>query len=247
MVEITNWASYNPRADRGGFAWFRMDNQFYLHMRQRKGASADATVLLAFLLAECSVANGKPFKFRPEYAAELLGRTEKRIREALEELESMGDCVLKPLEAATSLTDGRTDETDRTDETERDGRTHVVSSSDSGVLLEIWKEHRGGLPDVREFSDRRRTNAARRWKEKPDKDFWVSVVQRLAASPFCNGGGSTGWRADFDFLLQPETATKVLEGKYDERKPKRQPAGTFSRGDDLDSTVNGLLAVGAAK
>lgn len=96
IVEILNWSNYNPRPDRGNFSWFRMDNQFFVHMRQRKGASADATILLALLLAECSTANGAPFKFRLAFAAELLRRPEKKMLEALREIEKMGDCVLKP-------------------------------------------------------------------------------------------------------------------------------------------------------
>jgi hypothetical protein len=39
----------------------------------------------------------------------------------------------------------------------------------------------------------------------------------MDASPFCRGEtGDRGWRASFDFLLKPDTATKVLEGKYDD-------------------------------
>ena len=48
-------------------------------------------------------------------------------------------------------------------------------------------------------------------------DEWTAVIQRIQASDFCSGAGNTGWVATFDWLLKPDTATKVLEGKYDNR------------------------------
>jgi hypothetical protein len=123
-IEVVNWAHYNPRSDRGGFAWFRMDNQFYLHMRQRKGLSARATVLMGLLLAEASSNNGDAFALRIAFAGEMLGYSEKQVRQALEELIKSGEIrdavqsgtqceteseILKRLQAASALTDGRTD------------------------------------------------------------------------------------------------------------------------------------------
>jgi hypothetical protein len=198
-----------------------MDNQFYLHMRQRKGASADSTVLLAFLLAECSAANGKSFKLRPAFAAELLGRPEKRIRQALLELEVLADCVSKPLEAASSQTDGQDGRTDG-----QDGVTSAPPSrqpKDLPPLAVIWNEHRGDLPQVRGCSGKRLEAAQDRWADHPEPSYWTEIVQRMAKSDFCLGKkpspGHEGWKADFDFLIRPNTQHKVLEGKYDNRKP----------------------------
>lgn len=45
---------------------------------------------------------------------------------------------------------------------------------------------------------------------------------RISTSDFCRGKNERGWVATFDWLLQPDTAIKVLEGKYDNRgKPTR--------------------------
>ena len=51
---------------------------------------------------------------------------------------------------------------------------------------------------------------------KPEQ--WLQVIKKINASDFCCGKSSTGWRATFDWLLQPETYLKVLEGKYDNRQ-----------------------------
>jgi hypothetical protein len=121
VVEIVAWSTYNPRPDRGNFSWFKMENQFFVHMRDRKGASSDATIVLAFLLAECSSANGESFRLRLAFASKMLGMNEKKIHEALLELEKMGDCVLKPassgLQAASSLDRTGQNGQDRTDTT----------------------------------------------------------------------------------------------------------------------------------
>lgn len=108
-IEIIDWESFNPRSDRGGFTWFRMSNQFFLDMRQRRGCSSDATVLMTFLLAEASAKDGRPFRFRLEYAGEILGWKADRVQSGLSELSEQHLVRFKPLQAASTLTDGRTD------------------------------------------------------------------------------------------------------------------------------------------
>lgn len=87
-------------------------------------------------------------------------------------------------------------------------------------LAEIWNQNRGSLPQVLGCSKTRLSSAKARWEEKPDPEYWATIVRKLAASSFCQGGGKDGWRATFDFLLQPDTQHKALEGKYDERAPR---------------------------
>lgn len=89
-------------------------------------------------------------------------------------------------------------------------------------LQRIWNENRGGLPQSLALSKKRKKNAALRWKEFPDEQFWIDIVRRMAASDFCLG--STGWRATFDFFLHEDTHLSVNEGKYDNRK-KQGPVG----------------------
>jgi hypothetical protein len=44
---------------------------------------------------------------------------------------------------------------------------------------------------------------------------WQRAMDALERSAFCRGENDRGWRADFDFLLQPKSFTKLLEGAYD--------------------------------
>jgi hypothetical protein len=55
-----------------------------------------------------------------------------------------------------------------------------------------------------------------RLRERPLEE-WRPIFQRINASDFCRGQNDRGWIATFDWALQPDTAAKVLEGKYDNR------------------------------
>jgi hypothetical protein len=46
-------------------------------------------------------------------------------------------------------------------------------------------------------------------------DEWQRAMDALERSAFCRGENDRGWIADFDFLLQPKSFTKLLEGAYD--------------------------------
>lgn len=46
-------------------------------------------------------------------------------------------------------------------------------------------------------------------------DEWQRAMAALERSAFCRGENDRGWIADFDFLLQPKSFTKLLEGAYD--------------------------------
>jgi hypothetical protein len=43
---------------------------------------------------------------------------------------------------------------------------------------------------------------------------WFRALENLEEQPFCLGQGPSGWRADFDFLVQPSSFQKVLEKVY---------------------------------
>lgn len=86
----------------------------------------------------------------------------------------------------------------------------------------------------------RRRKAASRLREVPLEE-WRSVIARIEASAFCRGSSQNGWVASFDWLLQPDVATKVLEGKYDNRTPVNSSEPAF----DVALAVKNLAARGA--
>lgn len=120
-------------------------------------------------------------------------------------------------------------------ETETDiNNTNVLSSSgDDGPdlvlvkdepslkpehVVEAWNDMAGrlNLSKVRKLSSARRRQLNARLREYPDVDDWTEAIAAIERSPFLQGHQSkTGWRADFDFLLQPSSFLKLIEGSYD--------------------------------
>jgi hypothetical protein len=97
---------------------------------------------------------------------------------------------------------------------------------DVAGLKALWNTGTSApIPQCRELTDKRKRAAAARLKERPLEE-WVPIIARINASKFCRGETDRGsWVATFDWLLKPDTAVMVLEGKYDtrERAPARVP------------------------
>jgi len=85
------------------------------------------------------------------------------------------------------------------------------------TLADLWNASCGSLPHCLELKGARHQKAAARLRDRT-LDEWEAIISRIASSTFCTGQNDRGWVATFDWLLQPETATKVLEGKYDNRQ-----------------------------
>lgn len=83
-------------------------------------------------------------------------------------------------------------------------------------LLELWNMNSGSLPKAKTSNKNRDKKMKSLWPLL-DELQWVEVIKKLAQSDFCNGKNDRGWKADFDFFLKPETATRALEGRYDNR------------------------------
>lgn len=70
-----------------------------------------------------------------------------------------------------------------------------------------------GLPVCRKLSPDRARKLKVRLHEHGLKG-WNEALRNLYSLPFCLGENKNGWKADFDFLLQPKSFNKVLEMAY---------------------------------
>ena len=115
-----------------------------------------------------------------------------------------------------------------------------VYPPDSHPLGRLWNANRGALPEAKNLNETRLKHARARWAEQPDEGYWTEIIKRLAASKFCNGSGERGWRATIDFLLQPLTHIKTIEGQYDDRvNPNgKPPNGRFMTQAEIKSQAN---------
>jgi hypothetical protein len=83
-------------------------------------------------------------------------------------------------------------------------------------ILEAWELRMvpQGFPAVRKMTAQRKRQLKARLRDST-LDEWMQAMAALERSAFCRGENDRGWRADFDFLLQPKSFTKLLEGAYD--------------------------------
>lgn len=95
-----------------------------------------------------------------------------------------------------------------------------MSSDDDRVsvkdIVEAWNElaEAKGLAKVVKVTDSRRKQIQARIKEY-EPDDWSKALTAIYKSKFLCGENDRGWKADFDFLLQPKSFVKLVEGVYD--------------------------------
>ena len=95
-----------------------------------------------------------------------------------------------------------------------------MSSDDDRVsvkdIVEAWNElaDAKGLAKVVRVTDSRRKQIQARIKEY-EPDDWSKALTAIYKSKFLCGENDRGWKADFDFLLQPKSFVKLVEGAYD--------------------------------
>ncbi len=77
-------------------------------------------------------------------------------------------------------------------------------------LLRTWNENRGHLPEAKSLPPGRERHARAALIREPNLDRWAAAVRRFATPH----AAEWSW-ASFDFLLRPDSLTKIEEGKYD--------------------------------
>lgn len=82
-------------------------------------------------------------------------------------------------------------------------------------VVEAWNDMAGrySLPKAKLTPERRRKLQAR-LKQHAVGD-WTEAIDAIERNPWMHGDNDRGWRVDFDFLLQPKSFTKLIEGSYD--------------------------------
>ena len=84
-------------------------------------------------------------------------------------------------------------------------------------LMELWNRiAHPNLSRVKDLTETRKRHINARLKDNPQKEFWISVFERVNRSPFLTGLKSD-WRCNFDWVMNPTNLTKIKEGNYDNR------------------------------
>lgn len=82
-------------------------------------------------------------------------------------------------------------------------------------LLEAWNAtaERIGLPKAKTLDATRERKARSLIKTRTIEDI-TEAIAAVERSPFCRGENDRCWKADFDFLLQPKSFNRLIEGFY---------------------------------
>jgi hypothetical protein len=83
-------------------------------------------------------------------------------------------------------------------------------------VVEVWNEMAGrvGLSRVVKLTPQRRRSLNTRIRQH-SLDDWTEAIAAIERNRFLHGENDRGWRADFDFLLNPQKFVKLIEGGYD--------------------------------
>lgn len=99
-------------------------------------------------------------------------------------------------------------------------KTHTSASA----LQAVWNlEKPPECPKWLGMPPGRLKAASTRMDEQPDLEVWRGAIRRLHQSAFCRGGGPRGWKADPEFLLRPDTLTRIVEGAFDGQTNSKGP------------------------
>lgn len=96
-------------------------------------------------------------------------------------------------------------------------------SADGAVFADLWNElTTAPIARCRDVTSKRRRHIKARLTER-SIESWREVFELIEASRFCRGENDRAWAASFDWVIgSPDVAVKVLEGKYDDRRPARR-------------------------
>lgn len=116
---------------------------------------------------------------------------------------------------------------DGPEELETDREPEVECREESGridynAIKEYWNSHCGAMPKIKKVTDTRKNRIRSLLKHNYTKAELKEAMDKAFKSDFLNGGGDSGWKADFDWVIKPANLQKILEGNYDNRKKPAQ-------------------------
>ncbi len=109
--------------------------------------------------------------------------------------------------------------------------------SDEAKATRMWNDLalELGLSTVQRLTKTRKVKLRARLSDCDSLPGFAVVLEKVRGSPFLRGDNKQGWRANFDFLLQESSFTKILEGAYDGK-----PSG--SNGSGVTDVARDLIA-----
>ena len=120
-------------------------------------------------------------------------------------------------ETNQDLTTNKNDKNDKNDKNvENNIHTATAARIDYQHYVDLYNSHCSSLPQVKTLNEKRKRLIKRVVKEVSEDDL-LTALNKANTNSFLRGD-SGGWKANFDWLMNPDNITKVLEGNYDRGK-----------------------------
>lgn len=119
-----------------------------------------------------------------------------------------------------------------------------VAGAPIKAAFDLWnrKAESLGLPTAKVLTEGRRGHLKARLEDCGGLDGWAAALDALAASRFLCGlvpgrDGKPPFKADLDFILQPSSFARLLEGKYQEGGQPRKISDATRTADDFQTRL----------
>ena len=96
------------------------------------------------------------------------------------------------------------------------------NKEDDEDVFQFWNSF-PQLPKVMRISKERKAKMRTRLKDAFFRDNWRQGIEIIPTRPFLIGQNDRGWKADIEWFMQPDSLTKIIEGKY-AQTPNGKPA-----------------------
>ena len=118
--------------------------------------------------------------------------------------------------------------TDKDIDKDIDNNIHTATAVriDYQHYVDLYNSHCSSLPQVKTLNEKRKRLIKRVVKEVSEDDL-LTALNKANTNSFLRGDNG-GWKANFDWLMNPDNITKVLEGNYDRGKTQNSANKDYS-------------------
>ncbi|MCA9111461.1 MAG: helix-turn-helix domain-containing protein [Planctomycetaceae bacterium] len=105
-----------------------------------------------------------------------------------------------------------------TQSAKRASKRAAVDELEIQQVMNSWNEvaNACGLSVIRKLTAQQQRALRARLSEPDWCAHWRTALDKLSKSTFLKGGGARGWKANFDWLVKPDSVNSLIEGKYDD-------------------------------
>ena len=94
------------------------------------------------------------------------------------------------------------------------------------------------IPNIKSIKNQRLKHTKARIKEVGEEEF-IKAIESIKQSSFLQGKNNRGWVISYDWFVNPNNFTKVIEGKYIDKQEEKKEEQTEWHGVwDVEKDMN---------